>query len=174
MAEVMVKWLHTPKQNLTRRNRMKRPKLIQICFLFLLCMVVVSWTTLASGQPKPGEVAKEAEKYMPLCTGVYWQKMVPDAKVAFIWGAAHVILIEAVLMQEMPQLKVQSFSAKVVEARQARKAAGTAMTINQIISAIDQYYKDHPKDLELPVLRVIWEVGVKPNLKTGLGGQPIK
>jgi hypothetical protein len=94
--------------------------------------------------------------------------------VAFIWGAAHVILIEAVLMEEVPELRRENFSAKVVEARRARKAAGTAMTINQIISTIDQYYKDHPDKLEVPVLGVIWEIGIKPNLKTGINGRPLK
>jgi hypothetical protein len=150
---------------------MKRPKLIQICFLLLLCIGFVGWTTYASGQE--GKVAKEAEQYMPLCKGVQWQKMDSNSKVAFIWGAAHVILIEAILMEEVPELKRENFSAKVVEARRARKAAGTAMTINQAISAIDQYYKDHPDQLEVPVLRVIWDVGVKPNLKTGIAGRPL-
>jgi hypothetical protein len=154
---------------------MKRPKLIQICFLFLLCMVLVSWTTHALGQaPKDAAgVAKEAEQYMPFCKGTHWQKMDAESKVAFIWGAAHVILIEAVLMEEVPEVKVENFSAKIVEARRARKAAGTAMTINQIISTIDQYYKAHPDKLEFPVMGVIWEEGIKPLLKTGIGGRPL-
>jgi hypothetical protein len=46
-------------------------------------------------------VAKEAEKYMPLLKGEQWLKLDSDSKVAFIWGAAHVILIEAVLMEEI-------------------------------------------------------------------------
>jgi hypothetical protein len=155
---------------------MKRPKLIQICFLLLLCIGFVGWTTNASGQgPKDAAgVAKEAEQYMPLCKGAQWQKLDSNSKVAFIWGAAHVILIEAVLMEEVPELRRENFSAKVVEARRARKAAGTAMTINQIISTIDQYYKDHPDKLEVPVLGVIWEIGIKPNLKTGINGRPLK
>jgi hypothetical protein len=155
---------------------MKRPKLIQICFLCLLCMVLVSWTTLASGQAAKdaGQVAKEAEKYMPICKGEQWQKMVPDAKVAFIWGVAHVILIEGVLMEEIPELKVENFSAKIIEARRARVGAGTAMTINQIISTIDQYYKDHPDHLGYPVLRVVWEGWIRPQLKTGVGGRPLQ
>ncbi len=154
---------------------MKRPKLIQICFLFLLCMVVVSWTTHASGQAKTAaEVAKEAEQYMPFCKGTHWQKMDAESKVAFLWGAAHVILIEAVLMEEVPEIKVENFSAKIVEARKVRKAAGTAMTINQIISTIDQYYKAHPDKLEFPVMGVIWEGWIKPQLKTGIGGRPLQ
>jgi len=155
---------------------MKRPKLIQICFLLLLCIGFVGWTTYASGQGTKDSagVAKEAEKYMPLLKGNLWQRMEPDAKVAFIWGAAHVILIENVLMQEIPELRRENFSAKVVEARRAKISAGTAMTINQMISAIDQYYKDHPGQFEVPVLRVIWDVGIKPYLKTGIAGAPIK
>ena len=154
---------------------MKRPKLTQICFLFLACMVFVTWTTHALGQPKQTaeDVQKEAEKYMPFCKGTHWLKMDPESKVAFLWGVAHVILIEAVLMEEIPELKVENFSAKIVEARQARKAAGTAMTINQMISTIDQYYKEHPEGIEFPVLGVIWEGWIKPQLKTGIGGRPL-
>ena len=155
---------------------MKTSKSIYLCVLFLLCVGIAGWTTTASGQgaKDSGAVAKEEEKYMPLCKGVQWQKMDANAKVAFIWGAAHVILIENVLMQEIPELRRENFSAKVVEARRARVSAGTAMTINQMISAIDQYYKEHPDQLEVPVMRVIWDVGVKPNLKTGIAGAPLK
>ena len=155
---------------------MKTSKWICLGVLFLLCVGIAGWTTPASGQgaKDSGAVAKEAEKYMPLCKGVQWQKMDANAKVAFIWGAAHVILIENVLMQEIPELRRENFSAKVVEARRARVSAGTAMTINQMISAIDQYYKEHPDQLEVPVMRVIWDVGVKPNLKTGIAGAPLK
>jgi hypothetical protein len=174
----MKKWISrqpTQEQTVKRRNGMKKPKLIQICFVLLLFIGLASWTTVASGQgaKDSGTVAKEAEKYMPLCKGGQWLKLDSNSKIAFIWGVAHVILIENVLMQELPELKVENFSAKVVEARQARKAAGTAMTINQIISTIDQYYKDHPDKVELPVLRVIWEIGIRPNLKTGIAGRPL-
>jgi hypothetical protein len=155
---------------------MKRPKLIQLCFLFLLCIGVAGWTTHASCQQKvdADAVQKETEKYMPLIKGEQWLKLDSNSKIAFIWGAAHVILIENVLMEEIPELRTENFSAKVVEARRARVSAGTAMTINQIISAIDQYYKEHPDRLEVPILRVIWDVGVKPNLKTGIAGRPLK
>jgi len=155
---------------------MKMSKLIYLCLLVSLCIGFAGWTIPASGQGSKdaAAVAKEAEKYMPLLKGVLWQKMGPNAKVAFIWGVAHVILIENVLMEEVPELRTENFSAKVAEARRARVSAGTAMTINQMVSAIDQYYKDHPDRLEVPVLGVIWDAGVKPNLKTGIGGRPLK
>ncbi len=155
---------------------MKRFKLISLCFLVSLCIGLVVWTTHASGQaPKDSAgVMKEAEQYMPLCKGEQWQKMDSNAKVAFIWGAAHVVLIENVLMEEIPELRRENFSAKVVEARRERVRNGTALTINQAIDAIDQYYKDHPDQLQVPVMKVIWDVGVKPQLKTGIAGRPLK
>jgi hypothetical protein len=155
---------------------MKRSKLIYLCFLFLLCIGFAGWTTHASGQAVKDSagVVKEMEMYMPLCKGEQWQKMDSNAKVSFIWGAAHVILIENILMEEIPELRRENFSAKVVEARRERVKAGTALTINQAIDAIDQYYKDHPDQLQVPVMKVIWDVGVKPQLKTGIAGRPLK
>jgi hypothetical protein len=155
---------------------MKRPKLIQICLLFLLCIGVAVFATHVSGQQKgdAAAVQKEAGKYMPVLKGEQWQKMDSNAKVAFIWGGAHVVLIEYILMEEFPELKRESFVAKVVEARVERTAAGTNRTINQVIDVIDQYYKDHPDKLETPVMAVIWHVLVKPNIKTGIAGRPLK
>jgi hypothetical protein len=148
---------------------MKKPKLIQICFVLLLFIWLV-WTTLASGQE-----VKDFEKYMPLLKGDLWQKADHTAKVAFIWGAAHVILIEKVLMEEIPELRRESFVTKVVEARAVRISAGTAaMSINDVVNQIDQYYKDHPDQLEAPVMKVIWDVVIRPNIKTGIAGRPLK
>jgi hypothetical protein len=155
---------------------MKRPSLIQICFLFLLCVGVAGWTVHASGQQKvdEGVVQKGMEQYMPLLKGEQWQKMDSNAKVAFIWGAAHVVLIEKILMEEAPELRKENFSAKVVEAQAARNAAGIRLTINQVVDKIDQYYKDYPNKLETPVMGVVWNAGIKPYLKTGIAGRPLK
>ena len=156
---------------------MKRPKLIQICFLFLVCMVFVSWTTHAFGQgvKDSAGATKEAEKYMPLLKGSLWVKADYNAKIAFLWGVAHVVLIEQVLMEEVPEVRTENFCAKVIEARRARVSAGTAaMTFNEAVKQIDQYYKDHPDQLEVPVMRIIWDVAVRPNIKTGIGGRPLK
>ncbi len=155
---------------------MKRPSLIQISFLVLLCVGLASWTTHASGQQKVDErvVQKASEKHMPLLKGEQWQKMDPNSKVAFLWGAAHVVLIEKVLMEEVPDLRRENFCAKVVEARESQVKAGRERTINEIVSVIDQYYKDNPDKLQIPVMKVIWDLMVKPNIKTGIAGRPLK
>ena len=154
---------------------MRRFKWIQICFLFLVCIGVGVWATHASAQEKgAAAVGKEMERVMPLLKGEQWLKLDPDSKVAFIWGAAHVILIENVLMEDIPELRKENFSAKVYEARTARVMAGKAMKINDVIRAIDQHYKEHPDQLGTPVMAVIWNVGIKPHLKTGIAGRPLK
>ncbi len=155
---------------------MKRRKLIQICLAFLLCIGFVGWTTPVSSQERKdaASMQKEMEKVMPLLKGEQWLKMDSNAKVAFIWGVAHVVLIEKILMEEIPELRRENFSAKVVEARAARTDAGARMTINEVIDSIDQYYKDHPDKIEAPVMGVIWDMGIKPYLKTGIAGRPLK
>jgi len=156
---------------------MKRSKWIYLCFLFLLCIGFAGWTTHASCQQiqDSDAVQKEMQKTMPLLTGTVWQKVDHNAKLGFVWGLAHVILIEKVLMEEIPELKRESFVTKVLEAREARiKAGKAAMTMNEVVYQIDQYYKDHPDQLETPVIRVIWEVAVKPYIKTGIAGRPLK
>ena len=78
-------------------------------------------------------------------------------------------------MEEIPELRRESFVTKVLEARESRIKAGTAvMTMNDIVKQIDQYYKDHPDQLEVPVIKVIWDVAIKPNIKTGIAGRPLK
>ncbi len=156
---------------------MKRRKLIQLCFLFLLCIGFAGWTTNASCQQKvdADAVKKEMEKAMPLLKGTLWQKVDHNAKLGFVWGVAHVILIEKVLMEEIPELRRESFVTKVIEARAARISAGkAAMSINDIVYQIDQYYKDHPDQLEVPVMKVVWDVAIKPYIKTGIAGRPLK
>ena len=155
---------------------MKTCKWIYLCVLFLLCIGLVGWTNYASGQgvKDSAGVTKEAEKYMPLLKGSLWVKADYNAKIAFLWGVAHVVLIEQVLMEEVPEVRTENFCAKVIEARRARVSAGTAaMTFNEAVKQIDAYYKDHPDQLEVPVMRIIWDVAVRPNIKTGIGGRPL-
>jgi len=104
---------------------MKTSKWVYVCVLFLVCIGFASLTNHALGQEKT-----DLEKYMPLLKGAQWQQMNPDSKVAFIWGAAHVILIELVLMEEIPELKRESFVTKVREARDEKTRTGKVMKVN--------------------------------------------
>ncbi len=104
---------------------------------------------------------------MPVLKGDLWQKMTQDSKVAFIWGFGHVVAIEQHLMEKYPELKRDDFVSKVVEGM-----AGIPM--NDVISRIDNYYATNQDQLEKPVVSVIWDTMIKPNIKTGIAGRPLK
>jgi hypothetical protein len=119
----------------------------------------------ASSQETVGEaVARE----MPVLKGDQWLTMDENAKVAFIWGAGHVVTIEEVIMEKYPDQKRDTFVAKVVEA-----SANSPMTMSQVVAMIDKFYQDNPDKTDTPVMAVIWDTMIKPNIKAGIGGKPL-
>lgn len=126
----------------------------------------IAWIILAAALcfVMAGPVAADEAK---LLRGDVWQQMSLDEKVAFLWGATQVVIVEQALMEKMPELRVENFSAKVVEG-----AAGR--TMNENVSIIDNFYAANPDKLELSVMRVIWDEMIRPNIKTGIGGRPLK
>jgi len=104
---------------------------------------------------------------VPILTGDLWQKMTHDCKVAFIWGFGHVVTIEQNLMDKFPELKRDSFVAKVVE--------GMAdIPMNDVVARVDQYYSANPDQIKEPVTKVMWDTMIKPNIKSGIAGRPLK
>jgi len=104
---------------------------------------------------------------MPVLKGDLWKKMTHDEKVAFIWGFGHVVSIEHSLMEKFPELKRDSFIAKAV--------VGMDNTpMNEVVARVDRYYEMHPEDIEKPVTSVLWDTMIKPNIKTGIAGRPLK
>lgn len=123
--------------------------------LLVLAATILSVTTVS---------AREVQ----ILRGDVWQGMNVDEKVAFIWGAGQVVLVENEIMAEIPELKVDNFSAKVAE------GVSDDMSVNALIASIDSYYETHPDKKSMPVIHVIWDTTIKPNLTTGIGGRPLK
>ena len=151
----------------------KLPVKISFVLIFLLvCMV--GPLGLSAEEKSPDHqadqkaVAKELKKIMdmPVLKGDLWQNMTPDSKVAFIWGFGHVVAIEQHLMEKYPDLKREDFVSKVIEGM-----AGIPMV--DVISGIDSYYASHPDQIDKPVMSVIWDTMIKPNIKTGIAGDPL-
>ncbi|HWP93708.1 MAG TPA: hypothetical protein VNN20_16075 [Thermodesulfobacteriota bacterium] len=142
---------------------MKGYKVLQIS-----CLVLVLLLSLGSKAFSEETIQQAVEREMPLLRGDMWIKMDPDSKVAFIWGAGHVVTIEEVIMQKYPELKRDSFVMKVVEA-----STNSPMKMNDIVTVVDTYYQANPDKLDTPVMRVIWDAVIKPNIKTGIAGKPI-
>ena len=142
---------------------MKGYKVLQIS-----CLVFVLLVSLGFKASSEETIQQAVEREMPLLRGDMWIKMDPDSKVAFIWGAGDIVTIEEVIMQKYPELKRDSFVMKVVEA-----STNSPMKMNDIVTVVDTYYQANPDKLDTPVMRVIWDTVIKPNIKSGIAGKPI-
>ncbi|MCJ7602956.1 MAG: hypothetical protein MUO63_15845 [Desulfobulbaceae bacterium] len=46
--------------------------------------------------------------------------------------------------------------------------------MEKVIARVDDYYGANPAKIESPVTNVIWDLMIKPNIKTGIAGRPLK
>jgi hypothetical protein len=153
---------------------MKNKKLVVIVCVVGAFMLLagIPRTALAAETEEQKKVKENVSKQfsdmgVKLLTGTIWQKATQDEKVAFVWGFCHVVTIEQGLMETFPQLKVENFSAKVVEGM-------AGMKMNDIVRKVDEYYAANPTQLDTAVVRVMWDTVIKPNLKTGVAGRPLQ
>ena len=126
--------------------------------VFLTCLVLGVWRS---------DVIAAEEIKAPLLQGITWVNMSQDQKAAYIWGAGDVIDLEQEIMEIHPELKRESFVTKAVE------GIGD-VRINVIVATVDSFYKEHPDQADLSVIRVIWDIMIKPNIKTGIAGKPVR
>ena len=137
---------------------MRENRILWIFSIVLICILLAAWSSVVS--------AKEEIK-APLLTGRTWINMSQDQKTAYIWGAGDIIDLEQEIMEIYPELKRDSFVSKAVE------GIGD-VTINDIVSTVDSYYRVNPDKINLSVIRVVWETMIKPNIKTGIAGKPLR
>jgi hypothetical protein len=140
-------------------------KLSQVLLFFVVIGVIACMNNGASAEET---IAEAVEKEMPVLKGDQWVAMDENSKVAFIWGAGHVVTIEEVIMERYPDQKRDTFVAKVVEA-----STNSPMTMSQVVAMVDKFYQDNPDKTDTPVMAVIWDTMIKPNIKTGIGGKPL-
>jgi hypothetical protein len=112
-------------------------------------------------------VLAEDEIKAPLLAGKMWANMSQDQKAAYIWGAGDVIDLEQEIMEIYPELKREGFVTKAVE------GIGD-VSINEIVATVDNFYAQNPGKVNLSVIRVVWDTMIKPNLKTGIAGKPLR
>lgn len=143
---------------------MKKYKVLPVLSLVFILLLPFGFKAFSE------ETIQQAiEKEMPLLRGDMWIKMDPDSKVAFVWGAGHVVTIEEVIMQRYPELQRDSFVMKVVEA-----LTNSPVKMNDVVAVVDKFYLENPDKLNTPVMGVIWDQLIKPKIKTGIAGKPIK
>ena len=134
------------------------------CMLIIVAGLLVVGKAFATNYAATLDTGKEL-KEMPVLTGESWRTLQPDSKIAFIWGIGHVVTIEEHVMQRHPEMRRKDFVAKLGEGLRG-------IPMSTIIESIDSYYRQHPDDLDLPVMRVMWGQIVKPRLTSGVGDVP--
>ena len=146
---------------------MKKSSVFQIyLFLFFFSIVIAVPVLRASAEET---IAEAVEREMPVLKGDQWVTMDENSKVAFVWGAGHVVTIEEVIMEKYPDQKRDTFVTKVVEA-----STNSPITMSQVVAMVDKFYQDNPDKTDTPVMMVIWDTMVKPNIKAGIAGKPLK
>jgi len=98
--------------------------------------------------------------------GDLWTTASRDSKVAFVWGVCSMIEVERIAMEKIPEIKVRNISAVAAEGLKN-------VSLNDIVRAVDEYYKTNPANLDVPVLRIIWDTMVVPKVTTGVAGRPL-
>jgi hypothetical protein len=161
---------------------MEKLKVIGVYLISVLMFGVMSlsfgMTTSAAEQSQELKIERKADQKalregleeslgVPVLKGDVWQKMTHDSKMAFIWGFGHVVSIEQHLMEKFPELKRDSFVAKVVEGM-------TDMPMEEVVARLDGFYEGNPNKMDAPVTNVIWDLMIKPHIKTGIAGRPLK
>lgn len=137
---------------------MRKNRILWLLPVFLICLIPGAWGTHL--------FAAEGIK-APLLTGETWMKMSQDQKTAYIWGAGDIVDLEQEIMEIYPELKRDSFVSKAVE------GIGD-VRINDIVSNVDAFYRGQPEKTNLSVIRVIWDTMIKPNIKSGIAGKPLR
>ena len=137
---------------------MRENRILWIFSIVLICILLAAWSSVVS----PKEEIKA-----PLLTGRTLINMSQDQKTAYIWGAGDIIDLEQEIMEIYPELKRESFVTKAVEGIGDVK-------INDIVSSVDSFYKENPDRVNLSVIRVVWDTMIKPNIKTGIAGKPLR
>lgn len=138
-------------------NILKIPVLMCIAVLFTVAPI---GTKIVAAAEDLSSAPVVTLKEMPLLRGDTWIKMSTDEKIAFVWGMGHIITMERERTEQYPELKKQSFAAKL--------AVGLAgMPMNEVVNHIDQYYKDSPDKSTDPVVKALWVSTSKNKEMTG-------
>ena len=113
----------------------------------LLAAVAVAWSAPAV-----------AEEDVPLVDGKIWGDSAPVLKRSYLIGVSNLMSVEY-----MYQVKFGPPSDKQTTIRRLYEEIDD-VSLDNAIDRIDKWYKDHPDQMDMTVLEVIWLDMVQPNL----------
>ena len=99
-----------------------------------------------------------AAEDVPFVDGESWKKSAPILKRAYLIGVSNLMSAEYAVQKEFGpppdnQTAIQRLYEEIDE-----------VTLDQAIERIDKWYKNHPDQLDMTVIEVIWLDMVRPNL----------
>jgi hypothetical protein len=111
-----------------------------------------------------GTLLEAAASEPQLLTGEHWRTMSSEAKIAYISGVGNVV--------EYERHHIDAPSAE----RQRKSflpylAYGlSGISINEVVSRVDQYYATYPDQLKRPVVDTVFQAIVLPRVQAGKTG----
>ena len=99
--------------------------------------------------------AARADLYLP--DGHAWEKATERERVAYILGLSNTLTIGYVSDEKRLPGNEQTFTHRAVKG-----LSGTS--VQQAVAVIDAWYKANPEQLNIPVLKVLWDQIGKPRL----------
>lgn len=140
-----------------------------------MAMALLTFPLSVPAEETPASGAQLDEKKYPVLSqsdvavlkGDLWTTANRDSKVAFVWGMCSMIEAERIAMEMIPEIKVRNISAVAAEGLKN-------VSLNDIVRAVDDYYRANPAKLDVPVLRIIWDTMIVPKVQTGVAGRPLQ
>lgn len=103
-------------------------------------------------------------------TGKYWMDSKVENQKAYLFGIDSAIAVEATIQNMQASSRAKSGKKPLYTLSPFEKGwmeAFRNMSRDQIVEEVTQWYKEHPSDLDRPVLSVIWHEIVQPRLQAG-------
>ena len=104
--------------------------------------------------------SQAAAEDVPIVDGTLWMQSSDVEKRSYVIGAGNFISIEYLYQSkaEQPPTYHQSSVPDFYKYTDG-------LTLDEIIEAADNWYKNHPDDMDTPVLTVFWDTLVEPKIK---------
>jgi len=129
-----------------------------------LALVFISVAFIFSAKAFAEQEARQVKA--DLLTGKTWQLLSLEGKRAYVLGAGEMAEIERELIARYPHMQRHGFTEKFAEALEG-------VPTDDIVSVVDNFYRNHPDQLDVSVMTVIWEMMIKPKVDP-VFGKPVE
>lgn len=143
----------------------KKEHIVKKIFALLALMAMLACPVLSSAEETRSNPAGNPVDQF---TGKYWLDTSVDNQKAYLFGIDSAIAVEAFIHNLQVANKAKAGKRPVYTLSPFEKGwmqAFKDVSRDDIAAEVTKWYKEHPQDLDTPVLRVIWYELVVPRLK---------